>query len=313
MIYGCIALCQHAVELIYGRIALSQGTIEVCHGISGVCMAPLQIENPCIKVLYPLVPLVTGLLQKCFALLCVRQLQAQCKNFSLPLQARAQLREGASREVLSLRIGCQRQQCIRLVCAHQQYAQTIAVVKTEGRVSGRKLIPQAKHAEICAVHISVMEKHNRSAGQFRQPTLKVVSYGFISVQTVDVQQIYAAIGKMGQRFVERHAQQTRKAAVQRIVHRTQIVVDGVVVSSGVGVALPGVHGPCPCGQLLRNNGLTKCHVGNARIRAQLDKGAGLLHGQQPRSKWNVARPRRRVGQVTGFDERGGGKCKHRGS
>ena len=179
----------------------------------------------------------------------------------------------------------------------QQHPQAVAVRKRQRRIVARDFGPVAPYAKVTLPHLDVVEQHHSARAQLALPGFKVVAHGFVGVQAVDVQQVHAAIGYVGQGLVKGFLQQGGKSAIGRVMLRTQGVQNALAVVAGVFVALPGVYPPCAQGHAMRHGGLAKRQVGNAGIHAQLHQRARARGGHQPGRERDVARPGRGRGQA----------------
>ncbi|MNT02127.1 hypothetical protein D3C72_1366150 [compost metagenome] len=172
--------------------------------------------------------------------------------------------------------------------------------KVEAGVAVLQLCPQLVYAEVVTVDIAVVKKHNPALAELGQPALEIMANGFVGMQTVNVQQIHAAIGKAAEGLIKAHAHQCGKPQVMRVVVLSQAGVDVLTIGARMGVALPGIHRIGTGWQLLRRNGLAKGEVRDARVRTQLHQHIRPGHRHEPGRKWNMARPRCGVGQVMGL-------------
>ena len=62
--------------------------------------------------------------------------------------------------------------------------------------------PVAPHAKVIPPHLDIVKQHHGTLAQLTLPAFKVVAHGFVGVQAVDVQQVHAAIGYVGQGLVK---------------------------------------------------------------------------------------------------------------
>ena len=249
----------------------------------------------------------TGVLFSLGLGLGVTALHLQRQDFSTPLQPRAQESKKLLRLDSHFRVLAKLQQGRWLLRTYQEHAQSVAVCKLKGGVAPSQLGPESIHAKVALAHGAVMKEHDGALGELGQPGFKIVSDGLVGVQSVDVQQVNAAVGKLGQCCIKGHAQQGGKTLVMGVVGFFQGLIDMVAVQASVGIALPSVYGIGSGSQPLLRNGLAKRQVGDARVRPKLDKTARLLHRDQPGGKWNMPSPRGRRSEVVRLHE--GGRMK----
>ena len=173
--------------------------------------------------------------------------------------------------------------------ADQQHAQAVGMLELEAGILRAQFLPQFPHPEITLADHGVVEQHHRAVRQFRQPRFEIVLDRVVGMQAVDVQQIDRAVGEIGQRLVESHAHQLRKAAVRRVVCG-QRLEDFIAVETGVLVALPGIHRVAFGFQPAAHHRLAEAEIRRAVVAAQFDQDPRAPFLDRPERERQMAGP-----------------------
>src|SRR5574340_1423093 len=153
----------------------------------------------------------------------------------------------------------------------------------------------------------IMEEDDAARAHARQPALEVVSYGIVGVQAIDVEQVYGAIKKSGQGFLEQRLLQAGEVAIERIMVSAQVGEYGRAVGARMRIARPRVDGHATGIEAKVFDGLTERAVGDALARAQLhdavwpqelDQVHGEGHVEAPGRERPSARLQSADGQIT---------------
>ena len=117
----------------------------------------------------------------------------------------------------------------------------MAVQEFKSAVFLSQLRPQTIHAEVPVEHLGIMKQNNATWTQFPFPCLKIVAYGFVGMQSVDVQQIDTAVVELTQSFVKSHPKQLGKTTISGVNIWCQIIKNGIIVITGLIIPPPGVN------------------------------------------------------------------------
>jgi hypothetical protein len=126
----------------------------------------------------------------------------------------------------------------RKVRANPKDAQSVPMMKREGRMAARELVPELPDPEAPAMFGDVMEEHNTAGANLRQPGAVVVAGGLIRVKAVNVEEIYRSIGNSCRGLIKCALVQAREGAVERIVVVPQFTQDRETICSGVSISTP---------------------------------------------------------------------------
>ncbi len=133
----------------------------------------------------------------------------------------------------------------RLVWAVRQHAQAMTMGKLEAWMAGFEFRPKLKDAEASFSNVRIVEQDDGAVRQLGAPGFKIVFNVLVEVAAVDMQEIDAAILKMGQSAVESGAHDSRKGAVAFVIG-TQLFKYFFPVETGMLVAFPGIDAKCLC-------------------------------------------------------------------
>src|SRR5262249_4703623 len=121
-------------------------------------------------------------------------------------------------------------------------AEAVPVRERIVRIRPRQLVPQTPDSEALLPDVRVVEQDHPPWAERREPGPDIVGDRLVLVTAVDVEQVDRGVGETRGGLVERLLQQLRKAGVQRIVMRAELLERLGPVRTGVAVAAPRVDG-----------------------------------------------------------------------
>jgi hypothetical protein len=112
------------------------------------------------------------------------------------------------------------------------------------------------------------------------------------MESVDVKQVDGAVAKSAQCFVKGAAQERGELWVIRLIIRLHLLIDALIVVSGLIIPLPGIDGVGGGIESQSLDGLTKGEVGMPVVGTQLHKERWLESLYDPECKGKMLDPSR---------------------
>ena len=85
--------------------------------------------------------------------------------------------------------------------------------KTEACILCRQFIEELPDAKPSFTHRGVVQEHHGAAAELGQPGFEIVAYRFVGMQSIDVQEVNAAVFKLACCVIETRTQQLREILV----------------------------------------------------------------------------------------------------
>ena len=187
--------------------------------------------------------------------------------------------------------GAQQRRLHRLASPRLPYPQAPAVVKLEALALGPDFFPALPSAVVVVAGGDVVKEGHSPGAELAPPRFEVVPDSLVGVQTVEVDQVEAAVGKTRQGVVEAGTHQVGKAPVELLVVAGNVLVDGVAGHPGPRVALPGVHAVTGGPGAVLLHGLAERKVRFSAVRPQFHEHPRAQIRHQIVAESDVRRPR----------------------
>ena len=120
------------------------------------------------------------------------------------------------------------------------HTQPMAMQEVEGRVAFLQFVQKASDPEVLLVNIGVMQQHDPSLRNLGQPGFEVIPYGLVSVITIDMKQVDAAVSELSGRLVERRPDQPGEGSKAALINLSYSLNNRLRVATGVLISLPCV-------------------------------------------------------------------------
>lgn len=132
-----------------------------------------------------------------------------------------------------------------------------------------------------------------------------MTYGFVGMQTIDVQKINGAVLKFRERIVEASPQEIRELPIIAIVVLVDVIEDFFAIAADVLVSLPLIDGVTRAGKLLLFNRLAEGEIGFTPVGAQFDQKTRLYGRDQIIGEGQMTGPAAHISRlVTAWEKLG---------
>jgi hypothetical protein len=129
----------------------------------------------------------------------------------------------------------------RLHFSHPQDPETMPVNELKVRISPSKLGEVFMNTEEVPADIRVVEEHNSPIRELGKPALKVMANGLVGMESVNMEQVDGSVAEAAQGFVKGAAQERGKLRVVGLVIGLNLLIDALVVVTGLIIPFPSVH------------------------------------------------------------------------
>jgi hypothetical protein len=128
-----------------------------------------------------------------------------------------------------------------------------------------QLFPETPHGKVGVTCHCVVQKHHSARPQLGQPRVEIVLYCLVCMESIQVQEIDAAVRELLHGRVEGGYQEFRKVRIIVGIISAYFLKNSLIVSAGVLVPFPSVHRKTFARNAILLHSLTKAEIGLAVV------------------------------------------------